>query len=582
MFISSVPTHGGARRLRAAVAAALLGLVTTTLTVGLGFGAAPAQAVPSTGLMITEVYPGGGNAGATYNADFVELYNASNAPISLAGKSLQYRASTNTGIPSGSNLFALPSVSVPSHSYFLVKGGSGATGVGIPKTPDAISSLAMGGSAGQIYLADSATGIQPGTGAAIDYSAGKVIDFLGYGTGAASFETALKSGAITTAQSYKRSSPTPADTDNNNTDFTISAVAPGPDNCDCVAPGLKISEVYTEGGNAGAAYDHDFVEISNPTGGTVPQAGLTLQYRASGDTGPATVIATLTGSMATQTFDIAQLGSSGAVGAVLPAPEYTNAAVDLSTAGGTLLIVKGTTPLDPGTGAFATDQFVADLVGWGSSNVFETTAADVTEVTSAKSLTRAPGSVDTNVNLDDFSADVPNPNASPVIPVKTIPEIQGTGPTTPINGATVIASGVVTAAYPHVNSDDFRGFFMQTPGYDPAADATPDASDGIFVFTSSAAIAPTVGQKVTLTGKVSEFGGMTELTVTDPAKVTIAAATPAEAVTPGTVLPGTDCALPGTGCLTGATLDAVREKHEGELFQPTATYTVSDSYDGSP
>ena len=50
--------------------------------------------MPSAGLMITEVYPGGGNSGATYNADFVELYNASDAPISLAGKSLQYRAST--------------------------------------------------------------------------------------------------------------------------------------------------------------------------------------------------------------------------------------------------------------------------------------------------------------------------------------------------------------------------------------------------------------------------------------------------------------------------------------------------------
>jgi 5'-nucleotidase len=53
-------------------------------------------------------------------------------------------------------------------------------------------------------------------------------------------------------------------------------------------------------------------------------------------------------------------------------------------------------------------------------------------------------------------------------------------------------------------------------------------------------------------------------------------------VTPGTVVPGTDCALPGDGCLTGAALEAEREKHEGELFQPTAPFTVSDSYDGTP
>ena len=79
---------------RFTVAATTLGLVTATLALGLS---APAQAAPSTGLMITEVYPGGGNAGATYNADFVELYNASSATVSLAGKSLQYRTNTSTG-----------------------------------------------------------------------------------------------------------------------------------------------------------------------------------------------------------------------------------------------------------------------------------------------------------------------------------------------------------------------------------------------------------------------------------------------------------------------------------------------------
>ena len=81
----------------------LSALVTTTLALGL---AGPAEAVPSGGLIITEVYPGGGNALATYNADFVELYNASAAPISLQGKSIQYRAAANTAV--STNLFALP------------------------------------------------------------------------------------------------------------------------------------------------------------------------------------------------------------------------------------------------------------------------------------------------------------------------------------------------------------------------------------------------------------------------------------------------------------------------------------------
>ena len=59
-------------------------------------------------------------------------------------------------------------------------------------------------------------------------------------------------------------------------------------------------------------------------------------------------------------------------------------------------------------------------------------------------------------------------------------------------------------------------------------------------------------------------------------------ATPQPAVVPGDTVPGTDCALPGTDCLTGAALEARREEHEGELFLPTGDYTVTDAYDGTP
>lgn len=570
---------------RLTVAATTLGLVSATLVLGL---TAPAQAVPSAGLMITEVYPGGGNSSATYNADFVELYNASDNAIPLGGKSLQYRASTNTGV--AGNVFALPSVSVPAHTYFLVKGAGGSTGVAIPKIPDAESSLAMGGGAGQVFLADTTSGINPVTGGAsvavggtVDYGTGKVIDFLGYGSGTTSYETALKTGTIATTSSLKRLGA-PTDTDNNNTDFTISAVSPGPDNCDCVAPTLKITELFTEGGNAGAAYANDYVEIHNPSTSPVvlDGRGLTLQYRAPGATGPATVVANLTGTLGGGSYDIFQLASAGANGAAVPGVDYTNTAVDLATAGGTLFIAKKTAGYDVGTGAFARDQYVADLVGWGSSNVFELAAADIADVTPAKSLTRAAGAVDTDVNADDFSADAPNPNAAPVIPTRTIAEIQGPGATTPMTNAQVTTTGVVTAAYPHA-SGDFSGFYLQTAGHDAANDVTPNASDAIFVYTGGLSIAPAVGDKVTVTGKVTEFSGMTEITVSSLGSFTNAGpATGADLITPGTVLPGTGCALPGDTCLTGAALEAARERHEGEVFRPTAPFTVSDSYDGTP
>ena len=61
------------------------------------------------GLVIKEVYGAGGNIGAVYNADFVELYNPTDDPISVNGFSIHYRAANGN---QGGNPVALPG-SVP-------------------------------------------------------------------------------------------------------------------------------------------------------------------------------------------------------------------------------------------------------------------------------------------------------------------------------------------------------------------------------------------------------------------------------------------------------------------------------------
>ena len=55
-----------------------------------------AQAV-SADVVISQVYGGGGNAGATYTHDFVELFNRGTTTVSLAGLSVQYASATGTG-----------------------------------------------------------------------------------------------------------------------------------------------------------------------------------------------------------------------------------------------------------------------------------------------------------------------------------------------------------------------------------------------------------------------------------------------------------------------------------------------------
>ncbi len=86
-----------------------------------------------------------------------------------------------------------------------------------------------------------------------------------------------------------------------------------------------------------------------------------------------------------------------------------------------------------------------------------------------------------------------------------------------------------------------NGYVIQTPGYDPEDDATPDASDAVFVYFGSTAgyPIPEVGDHVTiLNGRVSEFSGITEVTVTNGAFVETRAAEDDEVVTPGTLIPG--------------------------------------------
>src|SRR5438094_9344380 len=61
----------------------------------------PAAAV-STTIVISQVYGGGGNSGATITHDYIEIYNLGGTSVSLSGLSLQYPSATGPGNP-GSN-----------------------------------------------------------------------------------------------------------------------------------------------------------------------------------------------------------------------------------------------------------------------------------------------------------------------------------------------------------------------------------------------------------------------------------------------------------------------------------------------
>jgi uncharacterized repeat protein (TIGR01451 family) len=97
-----------------------------------------------------------------------------------------------------------------------------------------------------------------------------------------------------------------------------------------------------------------------------------------------------------------------------------------------------------------------------------------------------------------------------VIPIH---DIQGNGNASPLVGQSVTTSGIVTGR-------KSNGYFIQ----DPVADADPNTSEGMFVFTSSApSAAITVGDSVRVSGTVSEFISATSdepVTPTDPKTAT--------------------------------------------------------------
>ncbi len=149
------------------------------LVVGLiGFYSLVSQtATAQTGLVISQVYGGGGNSGAPYTYDYLELYNPTSAPISLAGLSFQYASSTG----SSWNAVALPNSSVAAGHYFLIQAAAGSASPGpLPVTPNFVPASAPNFSAttGKIALVNGTTaltGTCPATGT-------NIVDFIGYGT----------------------------------------------------------------------------------------------------------------------------------------------------------------------------------------------------------------------------------------------------------------------------------------------------------------------------------------------------------------------------------------------------------------
>ena len=581
----------------------------------------------SSNIVISQVYGGGGNTNAPHTHDYIELFNRGNAPVSIAGWSLQYASATGTGsFGSGATqITELPAVTINPGQYFLVQQVGGSIGAALP-APDFAdpTPINMSGTAGKVALVNTTTGLAcnggstPCTAAAL----ATVVDLIGYGNANFFEGTAAAPGLSNTTAGFRADAGC-SETDQNASDFASAAPAPrtsasplhlcdnqpavsidnvtvgegdagivtatftvtlsspsasnvtfdiatqddsatvaggdyvansaagqvipagqltstfevvvngdvtvetnesffvnvtsvtgaeladgqgiGTITNDDVAPpvfDVVISQIYGGGGNSGALYRHDFIELFNRGTTPVDLTGWSVQYLSATGTGTWQITA-LNGTIAAGGYYLVQQAAGTGGTAALPTPDATGT-IPLGSTAGKVALRTTTTAL---TGACAAGPTIVDLVGYGNTPCFEGSASTAATSNTTAASRKHGGFVETNNNANDFSIGSPNPRnrARATRPAGfaslTINAIQGTEFVTPHFDQNVTTTGIVTGR-------KTNGFFLQMA--DAEVDGDAATSDALFVFTS-AAPGVTAGDAVTVRGTTGEFFGLTQI-----------------------------------------------------------------------
>lgn len=380
--------------------------------------AAPVVLASTSGVVISQVYGGGGNATAPYTNDFVELFNAGSSAVSLSGWTIQYASATGTG-----NFVAAPALTgtLQPGQYYLVKLGSGgAVGVALP-TENSLGTTNMSGTGGKVILANTTSSLAC-NGSTVLCSAAQlaqIVDLVGWG--AANYSETAAAPVTVNATAVLRKGAGCTDSDSNAADF--EAGTPTPRN---TSTALNVC-----GGGGG-------VPVNQPIVTSCPD----------------TVAAAGTASL------------------------FSVAATDPDS------IVNGAAILSgPWPAGFTLGSFTAASAAGGSASQQVSVGSTV-----------AAGSYTLNLQWSNNDAQTANCAIKVAVSgVVTIPQIQGSGTRSPLEGTTVTTTGIVTKV---INN----GFYLQ----DRVGDADESTSDGVFVFTSTA---PTVvaGDEVRLSAKVTEY-----------------------------------------------------------------------------
>ena len=201
-------------------------------------------------VVISQAYGGGGNSGATYSYDFIELYNPTSAAVDISGYSIQYASATGTSW----NQFNFPSgASIGSHKYYLIKAAGGTTTpqdftadydisdisnyvptsgskAGVKGNSDSAMAFTINIAAagGKVALVSNHTALAGSTATAPlvgttcpSTNAAAIVDFFALGSTVTCSEGGTKTGAISGNATSATRDASGTDTDSNGADLTL-------------------------------------------------------------------------------------------------------------------------------------------------------------------------------------------------------------------------------------------------------------------------------------------------------------------------------------------------------------------------
>jgi len=469
----------------------------------LNFAVADCSQNSAAQVVISQVYGGGGNTGAIYNADFIELFNRSASPVSLNGWSVQYAsAGAVGGFDNPSDRVLLGGTILPGQ-YVLVRFSDvGTSGVALP-TPDFFGSGGIGNSGGRAALVRDVTLI------ATDCNDSDLEDLVGWGA-AVCYEGAAAAGGTGNTVGITRKLSGSQDSNQNFNDFAVVTPAPrnratggflaayGSTNVDTVCAGsdvaisvavsagvsppstviqvranlsqvggsanllladngggswslaytvpaavsqgvksipltvtdaqgradtsavaltvvtcnnspsrIVVSGFFGGGGNTGAPFNADHIEIFNRSQLAVDVSTWSVQYADAANTTGflATRTIPLSGVIAAGEYRLIQVSAVGAGGAGLPAPDFTPAVpFGMDNQSGRIAVVRS-------QGALANDcasTLIEDLVGYGPEAIcFEGFSTTLEISNSIGGYRKLDGCQDFDQNAADFDVLAP-------------------------------------------------------------------------------------------------------------------------------------------------------------------------------